>query len=233
MAASDVRQTIVQIVNAVLRKLFLNTVTNTTDTKQSTLMVQFLNEVVVDINDSGDWQEFLTAVQVSAVSGQHTYELGLTSPIKSILEIAVSGQIQSLYYTDIRDINRLVRVSSEGTPRWFSLFGLDSQENPKFKVSPIPGSNEDGQRFTIHYYEKPRLYTTSDDAVSPDLPANLLIQGLYAKTLLHEAGGEPTQEYQAEFQLYERLKQQAFNRYNVDTGTDIFFVPDRYPSGPR
>ncbi len=192
-------------------------------------MVQFLNEVIADISDFGDWQEFYNETVVTAVSGQSEYELGLTSPIKSILEIVVSGQVQSLYYTDIRDINRLLRTTSTGVPRWFSLIGMDSQENPKFRVSPIPGSNEDGDDMRISYYEKPKLYSTSDDAVVPDLPANLLIQGLYAKALLFENGGEPTTEFQAEMQLYERLKQQALNRYTTDTMTDMYIVPDPFP----
>ncbi len=202
---------------------------NTTDTKLATVMVQFLNEVIADISDFGDWQEFYNETVVTAVSGQSEYELGLTSPIKSILEIAVSGQIAPLYFTDVRDMNRLIRVNTVGVPRWFSLVGTDSQENPKFRVSPIPGSREDGEGMRVYYYDKPKLYSTSDDAVTPDLPANLLIQGLYAKALLFENGGEPTTEFQAEMQLYERLKQQALNRYNTDTGTDIFFTPDPFP----
>lgn len=233
MASTDVRQTILQIVNAVLRKLFLNTVSATTSTKQSTLMVQFLNEVVTDVSDSGDWQEMLSAIYVSAVSGQSEYAFGISAPMKSVLEIVLSGQVQSLYYTDIRDINRLIRTSTTGVPRWFTLFGTDGQENPRFKVSPIPSSQEDGERFQVHYYKKPRLYDTSDDAEIPDFPANLLIQGLYAAMLLHENGGEPTQEFAAEYQKYENLKQQALNRYTgPDTGTDLYFVPDRFP-GPR
>jgi len=192
-------------------------------------MVQFLNEVIADISDFGDWQEFYNETVVTAVSGQSEYELGLTSPIKSILEIAVSGQIAPLYFTDVRDMNRLIRVNTTGVPRWFSLVGTDSQENPKFRVSPVPGSSEDGEGMRVYYYDKPRLFTTSDDAQIPDLPANLLIQGLYAKALLFENGGEPTAEFQAEMQLYERLKQQALNRYVYDTGTDMFITPDPYP----
>jgi len=229
LASTDVRNTILQIVNAVHRKLHINVVTATTDTKQSTVLVQFLNEVITDVNDFGDWQELYAETVVTAVSGQSEYALGLTSPIKSILEIVVSGQISSLYYTDIRDINRLLRTSAEGVPRWFSLVGVDSQENPKFRVTPIPASNEDGQGMRVSYYSKPRLYTTSDDAVTPDLPANVLIQGLYARALLFENGGEPTTEFQTEMQLYERLKQQALNRYTTDTMTDMYIVPDPFP----
>ncbi len=229
MASTDVRKTILQIINAINEKLHINTVSATTDTKMATVMVQFLNEIIADISDFGDWQEFYNETVVTAVSGQSEYELGLTSPIKSIIEIAVSGQIAPLYYTDIRDINRLIRVNTTGVPRWFSLVGMDSQENPKFRVSPVPGSSEDGDDMRVYYYDKPRLYTTSDDSEVPDLPANLVIQGLYAKALLFENGGEPTTEFQAEMQLYERLKQQALNRYTTDTGTDVFIVPDQHP----
>ena len=96
MAASDVRLTNLQIVNAVLRKLFLNAVSATTQTKQATLMVQFLNEVIADISDSGDWQEMYAETVVSAVSGDSQYELGLNSPIKSILERCTGVSIPPL-----------------------------------------------------------------------------------------------------------------------------------------
>lgn len=229
MPSTDVRQTILQVINSVLRKLHVNTVSATTDTKLSQVLLQHLNEVIADVNDSGDWLEFYDETVVTAVSGQSEYGLGLTEPIKSIIEIAFSGQTSSLYYQDLREMTRLLRVGTTGVPRHFSLFGMDSQENPQFRISPIPGSSEDGEGMRVHYYTKPKLYDTSDDAVTPDLPANLLIQGLYAKALLYENGGEPTQEFQAEMQMYERLKQQALNRYTTDTGTDVYFVPDQYP----
>ena len=229
MASTDVRNTILEIVNAVNRKLHVNTVVATTDTKLSTIFVQQLNEVITDISDSGDWLEFYNETVVTAVSGQSEYGLGLTSPIKSIIEIAVSSQTAPLYYQEIREINRLIRVGTTGVPRHYSLAGMDSQENPQFRISPIPGSSEDGQGMRVYYYEKPRLYTTSDDAQTPDLPANLLIQGLYMKALLYENGGEPSNEFLEEQKQYENLKQQALNRFTVDSGTDIFFTPDPSP----
>jgi len=235
MAASDVRQAVLSIINAVLRKLFLNTVSATTDTKMANLMVQKLNEIIDDIGDFGDWQSLYAETSVAIpASGTSEYELGLTSPIQRILEISVSGQVSSLLYQEPRELLQMIRVGTVGVPRHFTLLGTDSQENPKFRVSPIPTSAQTTTHFKISYYSKHRMYTAgTDDAEIPDFNAVLLIQGLYAAMLLHENGGEQTNEYQTELARYERLKQQALNRYISDTGTDMFIQPNMQFGGPR
>jgi hypothetical protein len=147
-----------------------------------------------------------------------------------VLEISVSGQPAPLLYQDIREMRRLIRVGTQGTPRHFTLIGTDTQENPKFEVSPIPSSaGGSAENFTVLYYKKPAMFTTADAAVTPDFPANMLIQGLYAMAILHENGGERTREFDSEFARYEEIRNQALNRYTVDTGNEIYFVPDYQP----
>ena len=232
MASTDTRRTQLQLVNAVLRRLHLNAVSATTDTKLATILVDKLNEVIADVADFGDWQEMYAETTVSCSANQGTYGLGLDSPIQSVLEVVVSGEIAPLLQQEVREILRLQRLNQSGLPRHFALVGTDSQENPQFRVSPIPSTAEASANFTISYYKKPAMLTTSDDATTPDFPANVLIQGLYAAAVLHENGGEPSQEFQAEQAKYERLRQQALNRYNADTGTDVFFTPAMYGGGP-
>ena len=96
-----------------------------------------------------------------------------------------------------------------------------------FRVFPIPGSAQNNQNFLAAIYAKPPLYTTStaDSSALPVFPANIMIAGLYAKALLEENGGEPTQEYQAAFATYIAMRKEALNRYNADTGNDLFLVP--------
>ena len=79
--------------------------------------------------------------------------------------------------------------------------------------------------FDIAYYKKPSLYITSDVSAVPAFPARMLIQGLYAKALLEENGGEPTREFQAAELAYLRMRGEALNRFNADTGTDLRVVP--------
>ena len=100
---------------------------------------------------------------------------------------------------------------------------------PKFRVYPIPNSstisNATTPTFDIAYYKKPSLYLTSDVSAVPAFPARMLIQGLYAKALLEENGGEPTREFQAAELAYLRMRGEALNRFNADTGTDLRVVP--------
>ena len=66
---------------------------------------------------------------------------------------------------------------------------------------------------------------TADASAVPAFPARVLVQGTYAKALLEENGGEPTPQYQTAYAEYIRMRSEALNRFNADTGTDIYFTP--------
>ncbi|MEE8234048.1 MAG: hypothetical protein V3R41_05155, partial [Gammaproteobacteria bacterium] len=88
-----------------------------------------------------------------------------------------------------------------------------------------PGASEAGRLFQVVYYIKPDNLTTADASATPFFPANILYLGTYAKGLLEENGGEITREFIAAQRQYELQRTEALNRFNADTGTDMFFIP--------
>jgi hypothetical protein len=225
----DLRRTVLEVVNEVQRRVGLNTTSTLTATKHATVLLGLLNEVIDDMSDFGNWQEMYAEVVVTAISSTGEYSVNPQSGlVKNIYEVSFNNSVAPLENRDIQDIRRLQRLGSHGTPRQFGIVGVDqSSGNPKIRVHPIPGSNQDELLFNVAIYKKPPLYTTSDTTEEIEFPAATVIQGLYAKALLEENGGEPTPQFQAAFSLYERMKTEALNRYTADTGTDVYFVPNR------
>ena len=229
MAATDIRRSALEIVNEVQRRLGLNVTASLSETKHATMLLGLLNETIDELCDAGNWQELYRETVVSALSSVGSYIVAPTSGsglVKNVYEVAFSGQTAPLNVISIEDIRRLQRLSGHGTPRQFALVGVDpTSANPIMRVHPIPGSAQASQYFSIAYFEKPAILVTADTTVQPSFPAQVLIQGLYARALLEESGGEATRETDAAFQLYERMRSEALNRFNSDTGTDIYFAP--------
>lgn len=223
MALQDVNQSALGIVNEVLRKLGIGAVTNLNDNKLSTLLVDYLNDVVDEVSDFGDWQQMFREATITAQSSVGNYELAVSGNVKNIYEVVWDNNVSPLEVRTIEDIRRLRRISSFGTPRQFAVVGV-SGTNPLFRVYPVPTT---AATFDIAYYKKPGVLAavTANNSAVPAFPGRLLIQGVYAKALLQESGGEPTQEYQTVYAEYLKMRQEALNRFNADTGTDTYITP--------
>ena len=221
MATSDVRKSILEIVNVVQRKLAVNVTSSLTETIQANLLLDLLNDVIDEVSDMGDWQQMFREVEVTAISSVGTYEIKASAQVKNIYEIVWDSDVAPLEVLDIQDIRRLQRLASHGTPRQFAVVGV-SGANPLIRVHPIPTT---AATFDTAFYKKPRYYTTDDGAIVPGFPAKVLEKGLYAKALLEEAGGEPTEQSKTAYAEYARVRSEALNRFTADTGTDTYFTP--------
>lgn len=227
MAVTDLRKSVLGVINEVEKKLSITASASLTSTDFTQVLLQLLNEVIEDCADSGDWLELYAETTVTATSSVGTYAIAPGQLVHHLYEIAFEGQIAPLDKVDISDINRLNRLNSHGVPRQYALIGVNASADPQFRVYPTPGASQADKLFTVSYFYKPRLYTTADGAEVPPFPANLLIQGLLAKARLEENGGEPTREYLVDQQVYERMKLEALNRYTGDTGFETSIVPRR------
>lgn len=230
MAIGDTKLTLLQVVNEVQRKLKLRATSATTSTGHGTVLVDYLNDVIEEISDMGDWVQLRTSTVVSAVSGQSTYEIpvsGTSESIHHLHEIRVSGRTPPLdWFHDISEFRQLSSLASVGKAVRAAVVGEDSRGNPTIGIWPTPGSNEDGLRHTVYFYLKPRKYIAgTDDAEILPLPGRILVQGLLAKALLDESGGAPTPHYQAVYAEYQKMVKQALNRFNADTGNIVRFMP--------
>lgn len=223
---ADTRRTILQIVNDVQRRLGVNPTTNLTATKHAAVLLDLLNQLVDEISDQREWMEWYAETTVLASSSVGEYDLGVSYPVHHVYEIAFQGSISPLDVVNIEEIRRLQRLNRYGQPRQFGVVGVGNTGNPTFRVWPIPGSAQNNLGFHVALYRKPAIYTTSDLSEEPQFPAQLLTQGLYAKALLEENGGEPTRQYEVAYAEYQRMLLEAANRYNSDTGDgSIQFIP--------
>lgn len=227
MATVDSRRSVLDIVNEVRKLTGLNTVSRLDADKHSLVALRMLNNVVAEISNYGDWHELIATTTVLCSSSVNTYSLGINSVVKNIWEVAVSGQRQSLYPTELADILRFERGGGVGVPRRWTIQGVDTKGNPKIKVHPQPGANENGQAMWIVYFLKPQLYDTTSADVQVVFPANVVIQGLYAAVLTEEAGGLFTKESLDAKESYLTLLKEELNRYNADSGagSQIQIIP--------
>lgn len=228
MAITDLRQTVLQTINRVLRKFGVDDVSTLTQTKQARAYLDMLNEVMSELSDFGEWIELLEEINVTAQSSVADYAIATSALIHHVGEISFDTDISPLTQETIEDMRRLGRTSAHGVPRHFTIMGVDASGNPKFRTQPIPGTQQADKLFKVLLYQKPRLFTTSDASVLIPFPADVVFQGLYAKALLEENGGEPNNQYQWAYREYERMKKEALNRWTGDTGSEVRFVP-----GPR
>jgi len=225
MAATDIRKTILEIVNEARQKFALNTVSSLTADLDSKLMVELLNDVIDEVSDYGDWKEMIREVEVTASVSVADYSIETSALVKNIHEIAFDTDISPMWLTTLDDILRLNRSRTFSRPRQWAIVGVDQYANPKVRVFPIPSSTENNKVFKIAYYQKPRLYTTADGSVTPQFPAGILVAGLVAAKSLEESGGSPTQQYAAYTAIFEKGLKEAYNRFNSDSGSNTFFKP--------
>lgn len=235
MALTDVRSDVITIINEVQRKLGVGEQSTLTGTKLTTMLLDFLNDVIDEVTDLGRWQQMFREVNVTAFSSVGEYKIKVSADVQNVAEIVWANDTASLEVRTIEDIRRLQRLTSFGTPRQYMLTGV-SGTSPKFRVYPVPGqstitrasaNNSAGAVFDVWYYKKPRMFTavTADTSAIPAFPARMLVQGTYAKALLEENGGEPNPQYQMAYQEYLRMRQEALNRFTSDVGTDVYVTP--------
>lgn len=234
MAVSDQRLTVLEIINEVRQRVKLNVVTTVDADKDAILKLKYLNDVVSEISDYGDWQESLQQITVTAVSSVADYTISSQAEtqvsalvIQNINEVVYNSLSSDLHLIELADLRRLQRGGSFGQPTQWAVKGTDSSGNPRFSVSPTPASAEAGKLFTLQIFSKPAFYVTADGGIRPPFPGKLLVQGLFAKTVLDESDGEPTTRYAAVQSIFNDMLYETYNRYNGDSGGNVRFRPSK------
>jgi hypothetical protein len=228
MGLGDIRYTVLQTVNEVFRKLGLSTVTSVSDTKLSIQMVDFINDVCNELSDFGNWQEMLVSSNVSCLSSVTDYTIATSGNVKNIGDIYFSQRTGPMRHVTVADMRILTRTTAVGIPTQYSIFGVDALTgNPIIRVRPKPVSAQATGVFSVLWYQRPPLYTTSDDAVVIPFPARVVVLGVLAKAVLNESEGAITDRYTKTYQDYLLARKEALNRFNGDSGWSVSFRPAR------
>lgn len=226
MAITDIRLTVLQVVNEVQRKLGLNQ-TSLTANKLATQLVDHLNDTIDDISDYGNWQELFASANVSVESSVNNYSIQTSAVIKNIGDVFISNRAGPLRAVNVDQMRIMTRTTSRGLPSQYSIFGTDANGNPNLRVRPTPTSANLPAVFSITYYVKPPMYSTSDANVLIPLPGSIVVLGTLARFMLNESEGAPTPMYQQYMAQYQEELKQALNRFNSDTGFNVSFTPGR------
>lgn len=229
MPITDLRQSVLSVINIVERKMGVALSGTLTATAFTQMLLDLLNEVVADIAEDGERKELYFTTIVTAQSSVADYAVDPTDGlVHHIYEVSQSARgVAPLTPVNLSEINLLNRTKSFGVSNQYHIVSANASGQPVMRIFPTPGASQDGDLLTVVGFIKPPLFTTSDAATVPPLPANVLWRGLHAYALLEENGGEPTREYQMALGLYEKAKQQDLNRFTTDYGPTVQFMPDR------
>jgi len=228
MGIGDIRFTVLQTVQEIFRKLGMDAPGTLAANKISIEMVDYINDTCNDLSDFGNWQETVVSANIPVSSGVIDYSVSTSANIKNFGDIylVVSGtRTGPMRYVRNDEMRLLQRSSASGEPRDFTLHGTDANGNPNIRVRPIPASAYNNAQFSTHYYTRPPRYTTSDASLVIPFPSRVIVQGCYARYLLNESGGSPTDKYTAAQSDYLSMRKEALNRFMGDTGYEIRFTP--------
>lgn len=225
----DTRKTYIGIFNEVRRKIGVNEVGNLGSDTLSLAMIDYMNDILAEVSDFGDWQEMYREETFSCQSSVADYVFDTSAATKNIHEISFGTQISAMKLVTLDDIRRLSRSKATGVPKQWAVVGTDNVTtgNPRVRVFPTPVTAQTSSLFNIAYYSKPSTITTSDTSVLAPFPSRMLAQGLLAYVLRDEERGNPSQQWQQEYSLFEKMLSETYNRYNGDMGSDTYFVPTR------
>lgn len=225
MGIGDIRYTVLQVVNEVFRKLNLASVSSLSANKLSIQAVDFINDVCNDLADFGDWMETLVTANVTAVSGVARYSINTSANVENVKDIYFSQRRGPLRNITINDMRVMTRVTITGTPTQYTIFQTDTNGNPILWFRPTPAQAEDGGLFSVLYYIRAPLYSTSDASTVIPFPARIVVLGVLARVYLNESAGAPSDKYSTSNQEYQVARKEALNRFKGDTGWDISFTP--------
>jgi len=233
------KETAINLVNQVQERLGLNPTDSLDSNDHTKVLTALLNEVIVDLNDTGRWEENYFEVKLTALSSVRQYvlrpkqavsggEIGgpagravTAKQIHDVFEVAISGIVSPLWQRSKEDMRRLRRVRSFGVPRQWSLMGTTPvTAHPIIEVFPVPSSAQNLNLFNIGCYFTEPIIDTSATATVFSYPSNVIRQGLYVEALEESLDGMANNVTQHERAKYERLKKNALSRRTSDTGGD-------------
>ena len=227
------RKTYQQIFNEVRRKNDLNEVSALDGDTLGKVMIDYMNDVLTEVSDYGNWQEMYREESFTAQSSVADYVFDTSANVKNIFEINFgtppNQQIAAMRLVTLDDILRLNRVRSRGVPTQYAYVGVDNAAtgNPRVRVFPTPVTAQTSGTFNLAYYKKPAIVTAGDTSVLAPFPSRPLAQGLFAYVKKDEEKGDPTGNWVREYEIFKNMTNEAYNRFNGDTGSDTYFIPTR------
>ena len=186
--------TYLNLVNSVLRRMREETTASVNSTTYVNMVGDFINDAKKIVEEAADWSALRTTIVIPTVASTNAYSLtdgGDNVTVMSVIND--TGNCFMSYQTkDWFNDSLYVANATEGTPKYYTYNGLDSNGDTQVLVSPIP----DGVyniRFDV--IKRQADLTNNDDVLLvPSNPVMHMAIALLARER-GETGGTSVQEY--------------------------------------
>jgi len=207
--------TYIEIVNAVLKRLREDEVTTINDTTYSAMIGEFVNEMKREVEDSFDWVQLRTTIQITTAADTFRYTLSGAGTRYKILQVMDYTNESPIYKAPYKFMNEALLYNTDtGTPTYYDING-STDGDPDVDLYPIP----DGVH-VINYNMIIPQADLSDEGDIITINSWPVILGTYARAL-SERGEEGTTSYAAAQMAYQKALGTAIMLGSSDTPDEM------------
>ncbi len=186
--------TYLNLMNNVLRRLREEETTSVTSTTYIKMVGDFINDAKTLVGQAADWSALRETITISTAASDNTYSLTGGGDNIKVMSMLNDTQNCFMEYQTKDWFNEQLYISSaaEGTPRYFTYNGLDSNGDTQILVGPTPDGVYSIRVDTVK--RQADLSANTDELLIPAQPVIHLAVALLARER-GETGGTSTAEY--------------------------------------
>ena len=186
--------TYLNLMNSVLRRLREEETTSVTSTTYIKMVGDFINDAKTLVGQAADWSALRETITISTAASDNTYSLTGGGDNIKVMSMLNDTQNCFMEYQTKDWFNEQLYISSaaEGTPRYFTYNGLDSNGDTQILVGPTPDGVYSIRVDTVK--RQADLSANTDELLIPAMPVIHLAVALLARER-GETGGTSTAEY--------------------------------------
>jgi hypothetical protein len=197
--------TYLNLMNNVLRRLREEETTSVTSTTYVKMVSDFINDAKNIVEESTDWSALRETIVVTTTASDNTYSLTGCGDNVKVMSVINDTQNCFMEYQTKDYFNDQLYISSaaEGTPKYYTFNGLDTNGDTQVLVGPTP----DGVyslRFDV-IKRQADLSANTDSLLVPAMPVIHYAVALLARER-GETGGTSVAEY---FQIADQFLSDA------------------------
>ena len=186
--------TYLNLMNNVLRRLREEETSSVTSTTYVKMVGDFINDAKTLVGQAADWSALRETITISTTASDNTYSLTGGGDNIKVMSMLNDTQNCFMEYQTKDWFNEQLYISSaaEGTPRYFTYNGLDSNGDTQILVGPTPDGVYSIRVDTVK--RQADLSANTDELLIPAMPVIHLAVALLARER-GETGGTSTAEY--------------------------------------
>lgn len=186
--------TYLNIMNNVLRRLREEEVSNVNESTYSKMAGDFINDAKTIVEESNDWSALRETIVITTTADDNQYSLTDCGDNVKVMSALNDSQNCFIGYQTKDWFNEQLYINDvvEGSPRYYTYDGLDSNGDTQILVSPRPDDV-----YTLRFdvvKRQAELTDNADNLLVPEKPVIHLALALLARER-GETGGTSTAEY--------------------------------------